>query len=98
MTIVIIFLILIFLLLVFFGMGAFLAWQKVSVFLTWNTRYESVEYEQAVTSPKRHRPSAPPSKTEQQGRKIMPVDDLVDLADLDIDTAVKMAEEVSNGY
>jgi hypothetical protein len=84
----------IFLLLVGICVGAYLAWQKVSVFLTWNTRYEGVEYEQAITTPKIKRPSAKPSKTEQRGRSITPVEDLVDLADLDFDTASKAIESL----
>ncbi len=88
---------LIFLLLVGFGTAAFIAWQKISVFLTWNTRYESLEYEQAIKKPKTYTHPEKASKTEQRGRSIKPVDDLVDLEDLDFETAVKAVEEIANG-
>lgn len=88
---------LIFLLLVGFGVGAFIAWQKISVFLTWNTRYESLEYEQAIRKPKARKMSEEPSITEQRGRSIKPVDDLVDLEEMDLDTAIKAMEDIVNG-
>lgn len=95
MTMITIFLVLIFLLLVVLMVGLFLAWQKVSVFLTWNTRYETSEYERAVKTPKTVRPAVPPSITKRKGRSIVPADDLVDLADLDFETGIKAIEEAA---
>jgi hypothetical protein len=88
------FLVLIFLLLVGMYVSAYIAWQKVSLFLTWNTRYESVEYEQAITTPKIKRPAKEANKTEQRGRSITPVEDLVDLSDLDFERGAKAIEEI----
>lgn len=74
--------------------GGFLLWGKVNLYLTWNTRYDSAEYEQAITTPKRRETPVKASKTEQRGRSIKPVDDdLVDLADLDFDTAITAIEQ-----
>ena len=69
-------------------------WRKIDVYLTWNTRYEQTEYETAVTKPKFRKPAAPASKTEQRGRSIKPVEDLVDFADLDFETHAKAIEEI----
>lgn len=77
-----IFLILIFVTMLIFGFLAFLAWQKIAVFLTWNTRYASSEYEQAVQSMKTRKPPLPASKTVVKGRTITPVEELVDLGDM----------------
>lgn len=63
------------------------AWQKISIFLTWNTRYTGADYEKAVTTAKITAPPVPPSKTEKKGRSITPVEDLVDISDLPFDTA-----------
>lgn len=79
--------------LLIYGFLAFLVWQKVSLFLTWNTRNDSAEYEQAITKPKIKLPTRKPSKSEKRGRTITPVDDLVELTDLDFDVAVKAIEE-----
>lgn len=68
------------------------AWQQISTFLTWNNRYTGAEYEQAMTKPKVNRSATKPSTTVQQGRAIKPVDDLVDLADLDFETAANAVE------
>lgn len=75
--------------------GLSLAWKKINIYLTWNTRYETVEYEQAITAPKFKRSAAPPSVTEQRGRSIKPVDDLVDLGDMDFETAVTAIEQAA---
>lgn len=72
-------------------------WRKIDVYLTWNTRYDSVDYEQAVTTPKVKRTAQPASKTEQKGRSIKPISDLVDLSDLDFDTAVQAIESIGEG-
>lgn len=95
MTMITIFLVLIFLLLVVLMVGLFLAWQKVSVFLTWNTRYENSEYETAITERKSIKPPAVASITTKKGRSIVPTDDLVDLADLDFETGIKAIEEAA---
>jgi len=92
-NVIALFLIIIFLLLVVMIVGAYFAWQKISIFLTWNTRYDGADYERAVTSAKPGKPFANPIKTEQQGRSIKPVDDLVDLADLDFETGAAAVEE-----
>ncbi len=89
-----IFLILIFVTLLGFGFLGFLAWQKISVFLTWNTRYTSHEYEQAIKQPKNIKPTLDAIKTEKKGREVTPVPDLVDIADLDFETAFKAVAEV----
>lgn len=87
-------LLLIFITLLGFGFLAFLAWQKISLFLTWNTRNDSLEYERTIIRPKIKLPTKEASKSKQHGRSITPVDDLVELSDLDFDTAVKAIEEV----
>lgn len=71
-----------------------LMWKKVNYYLIWNTRNESLEYEKAIQTPKIRRPAGKPSKTEQKGRTVKPVDDLVDLQDLDFETAVKAIEDI----
>lgn len=83
-------------LLVVFGVGAFLAWQKISTFLTWNTRYTGAEYEAAVSRVKTHKPAGPPSITERKGRSIVPADELVDITDLPFDQASKAVEDLAN--
>lgn len=95
MTIITLFLILIFIQLLVIMVGAFLAWQKIAIFLTWNTQYNSAEYQTAITTPKIKRVPVPPSQTEQRGRAIKPVDDLVDLADMDFETAVSAIEQAA---
>lgn len=77
--------------------GMLLIWQKVNLYLTWNTRNDSLEYEQAITKPKFRKPPAPASKTENRGREIKSVDDLVDISDLDFDTGLKMVEDIADG-
>lgn len=94
MVVLTLFVILIFLLLVGFGVAGYLAWQKMSLYLTWNTRNESLEYEREITTPKLRKVARPASKTEQRGRAIKQVDDLVDLKDLDFDTAVEAIESM----
>lgn len=74
---------------------AIVAWRKVSVFLTWNTRYEAVAYEQAVKTPTRKKVEAP-SITTQNGRAIKPVDDLIDLRDLSFDDGFAAVESLGN--
>lgn len=88
-----IFLILIFLQLTAIMVGAFIAWQKVSIFLTWNTRYTSNEYEKAITTPKITKPYLPAQKTEKRGRAITQVDELVDINDMDFEEAYKAVAE-----
>jgi hypothetical protein len=72
--------------------GGALMWRKVNLYLVWNTRNESLDYEKAVTTPRFKRPEKA-IKTDQRGRSIKPVDDLVDLGDLDFETAAKAIEE-----
>lgn len=96
-NVIAIFLMLIFLLLVTIMVGAFLAWQKVSIFLTWNTRYESQAYEQAITTPKKIPKPVTAIKTENKGRVVKEVDDLVDITDLPFEVAFKAIEEASDG-
>lgn len=69
-------------------------WRKIDVYLTWNTRYDSIDYEKAVTTPKVKRTPQVASKTEQKGRSIKPISDLVDLSDLDFDIAVQAIESI----
>lgn len=71
------------------------AWLKVKVFLTWNTRYEQAEYEQTITKPKIKRPHLTASKTEQHGRVIKPVDNLVNLEDMPPEDAMKAIESMA---
>lgn len=92
-----IFVILIFLLLVGFGVAGFLAWRKVSVFLTWNTRYQTAAYEQAVTTPKVRKQTLPPQKLTKHGRELKHQDDLVDISELDWETGYKALEDIANG-
>lgn len=83
-----------FLLLIIFGVLGFLAWQKISIFLTWNTSYQTADYERAVATPKRRETSRPASLNESKGRSIKAVDDLVDITDLDFETGYKALEEL----
>lgn len=95
-----IFLILIFTTLLVFGFLGFLAWQKVSTFLTWNTRYSGVEYEQAVRDMKTRKPSVPASRNAVKGRAVKPVEDLVDLGDMPFEQgfeAIAEIGQVNNG-
>lgn len=87
----------IFLLLAVGLVTAFLGWKRVSTYLTWNARYISADYEQAVTTRKPGKPAGEPSKTEQNGRAIKPVDDLVDLADMNFEDGIKAVEEYADG-
>jgi hypothetical protein len=73
---------------------AALQWHKIDAYLTWNTRYESLDYEREITTPKLKKPKAEPSITTKNGKTIVPTDDLVDLSDLDFETAVKAVEEL----
>lgn len=88
-----VFVILIFIELLILSFSAFLAWQKISLFLTWNTRHDSLEYEQAITRPKLKKTPKEPSRTVSRGRSISPVDDLVELSDLDFETAISAIEQ-----
>lgn len=92
MTAIFLLLLLIFLLLVAAFVFAYLGWMQVSTYLTWNTRYESSQYEQAITTTKSKHPESKPSVTEQRGRSVKAVDDLVDLGDLDFETAISAVE------
>lgn len=89
-----VFLILIFATLLVFGFLGFLAWQKISVFLTYNTRYSTNEYEQSMTRPKHLKPSLPPVRTVKDGRQITQVPDLIDLQDVEFETAFKAVEDI----
>lgn len=93
MIIITIFLILIFMQILALMIALSLAWRRISIYLTWNTRYQTADYEQAVVGAKPRKPAEKASKTEQRGRAIVPVDDLVDLADLDFETAYKAIDE-----
>lgn len=70
-------------------------WKKVNLYLMWNTRNESLEYEKAITTPKFRKPPAPASKTEQRGRSLKQSEDLVDLGDINFEDAVKAIEEAA---
>lgn len=92
------FIILIFLQLTAFGVLGFLAWQKISVFLTWNTRYQTAAYERAVTTPKAHKSPLPAQKLTKNGRALTKADDLIDLADLaDWEQGYKALEDIAHG-
>lgn len=93
-TLIAVLLILIVLLLIVSMFLVYIAWQKISIFLTYNTRYETVEYERAITSPKVKKHSGKPIKTEQHGRAITQADDLVDIDQIDFDVAAKAIEEI----
>lgn len=93
MIVIEVFIILIFVTLLIFGFLGFLAWQKIALFLTWNTRYDSAEYEQSMITPKIRKPIIKASKTEQRGRSITPVEDLVELTELDFETAASAIEK-----
>jgi hypothetical protein len=93
-TVIAFFLALIFLLLVGFAVAAYFAWQKISIFLTWNTRYTSEEYQTAITTPKMTKPSMKASKTTRNGRELKQQEELVDLADLEFETGYKAIEEL----
>lgn len=82
MTAIIVLLTLIFVFLLVLSAAGFLAWQKLSIFLTYNTMYDSAEYQKAVTTPKITHPYIPPSKTEQKGRHVTNVPDLVDITEV----------------
>lgn len=90
-------LMLIILLLIGVTVMGLLMWQKLSTYLTWNTRYQTADYEKTIATPKMPKPFHKPTKTVERGRSIKPVDDLVDLGDLDIDTAMNAIEEAGNG-
>jgi hypothetical protein len=92
-----IFMILTFFLLLAMGVGAFLAWQKISVFLTWNTRYQEADYEQTITRPKNLHPTLPAKKTVKRGREITPVADLVDLGDMPFEDAFSAVSAIGEG-
>lgn len=93
-TLLTVFLILTFILLLIYGFLVYLAWQKISIFLTYNTRYETVEYERAITTPKLKKPLAKAVKTDQRGRSITPTDDLVDIDQIDFDVAAAAIEKL----
>lgn len=82
MAVIALFLILIFLTQVVLMVGLYFAWQRVSVFLTWNTKYDTVDYQNAITTPKITHPYMPPSKTEQKGRHVQQVPDLIDITEV----------------
>lgn len=90
------FVILIFLLLVVFGVAGFMAWKKVEVFLTWNTRYNSESYEKAVTAVGKipRPPHLEASKTQQKGRQVKQVPDLVDITQIPFDDAFNAVAEM----
>lgn len=67
-------------------------WPDIRTYLIWNTRYQGVEYEGAVTRRKSTKPPGVASKTESKGRSIKPVDDLVDITELDFETGYKALE------
>jgi len=93
-TLIAILLILITVLLILSMLSLYFMWRKLSVYLTYNTRYQAVEYEKAVNTTKFPRPKMPAIKTEVRGRAIKPSDDLVDLEDMDFEDAAKIVEEL----
>lgn len=74
--------------------GGALMWKKVNLYLIWNTRNDSLEYEQAITERKFIKPPGKPVKTENRGREIKQTDDLIDLEDMEFDTMVEAIESV----
>jgi uncharacterized protein YneF (UPF0154 family) len=89
------FVILIFLLLVGFAVAGYLAWRKIEAFLTWNTRYNSSAYEQAVAATgKFPKPKLDPVKTENRGRQVKHTDELVDLTELEFDKAFDAVAQI----
>lgn len=70
-----------------------LLWRKIDVYLTWNTRYDTVDYEKTITKPKIIRKSEKASQTEQKGKVIKPISELIDLEDMEINEAMKVVEE-----
>lgn len=99
MTLVVLFLVLIFLELLAIIVGALLAWQKVSIFLTYNTRYDSAQYELDITHPKPKKPFLPAAKTEEtnRGRSVKQVDELLDLDEVPFEDAVTAIESIGEG-
>lgn len=97
MTVADIFLILIFTTMLVFGFLAFLVWQKISVFLTYNTLYQGADYQQEVTRTKLPKVHLPPKKTETKGRAVKDVPDMVDLADVDPELGMEAVERLASG-
>lgn len=103
MIIVEIFLPLIFLLMVAMCVGAYLAWQKISIYLTWNTRYTNNEYEKAVMDAGKsnhHKDLGPPlpaRKVESKGRSVVDAEEMIDFADMDMEEGYKVLENLGEG-
>lgn len=96
-TVIALFVILVFLLLAGISVAMYLMWQKVSTYISWNTNYQTAEYQQSVTTPKKATLFSKPQKVEQKGRDLKNTDDLVDLADLDWEKGYKALEDIANG-
>lgn len=74
--------------------GGALMWRKVNLYLTWNTRNDSLEYEKAIATPKFTKPAGKPSKVTQRGRALKQADELVDLEDMLLEDAVTAIESI----
>jgi hypothetical protein len=66
---------------------------KITAYLTWNTRYNSAAYEREIATQKSKKPSLKANKEEVKGRNVKTSDDLVDLSDLDWETGYKAITE-----
>lgn len=96
-TVIALFVILVFLLLVGMTVAMYLMWQKISTYISWNTNYQTAEYQRSVTTSKKPTLFSKPQKVEQKGRDLKNTDDLVDLADLDWEKGYKALEDIANG-
>lgn len=67
------------------------------MYLTWNTRYNSVDYENAVKSVKNRKPTGEPSVTKQRGKSIKQTEQLVRFEDMDFETGYEAIKEIADG-
>lgn len=86
-------LLLIFILLTGLTVFVYIAWQKVSIYLTYNTRYQSAEYELSATTP-RKKASVAPSITQKKGRVVQNVDELIDIQDMEFEEGYRAVTEI----
>jgi hypothetical protein len=94
MTVLTIFVIFIWLTLLAGLFLAFLAWQKVAVFLKWNTRYQTAEYETAVTQVRpTTKPPLPAMKLKSAGRGVAQKDEFMELTEMPFEDAYKAVAE-----
>lgn len=89
-TVLTIFVIFIWLLLVAAMTMAALAWKRIEVFLKWNTRYQTAEYETAVTQVKpTSKPPLPAMKLKSAGRGVAQKDEYMELTEMPFEDAYK---------